>query len=535
MLPRKAPPITASAWGQAMRDVELAQPRTGTVLGAFVEESTIGVGTGAADIQAIRAQTAGGRKLVKEDMAQYEGVSWYDGITDEAAQIQKEFNDKAQARAKIISEASTGQAIAGFVAGFGAGIIEPKNAAIGLGVTLAAGPLGMAGYLGNRARMAYQLAKQSTRARVAIGAGEGLVAAALIEPSNRYSAKVLQQDYTMMDSAFNVLTSSAFGAALPALPAASRLIKAKIEKFKGRTMDVVAAEVDLATQQLELGQRVDVSAVEAAQIGKLADAPVAKQVEAVKLTNSPEIAARFENKLVFDSNNSPIESANALGDYIQQKYGVEIYLAERKKDLYLASIKTPEDMRGQGLAKQAMADIIKYADSVGKRVALTPSSDFGANLTRLKGFYKEFGFVENKGKNKDYEISETFYREPVEGADGFAQYKDAINEASKQIDEANATTIAKHNAQAIDPKNDAIIDYDAIDALDERRAIMEVEAKAEAEMYFQQAEAEIRQMLDEGTLNDADLAEYRKILEDMNESKKTTDALETLKLCLTGL
>ena len=31
---------------------------------------------------------------------------------------------------------------------------------------------------------------------------------------------------------------------------------------------------------------------------------------------------------------------------------------------------------------------------------------------RLKKFYKKFGFVENKGRNKDFEISELMYREP---------------------------------------------------------------------------------------------------------------------------
>ena len=60
-----------------------------------------------------------------------------------------------------------------------------------------------------------------------------------------------------------------------------------------------------------------------------------------------------------------------------------------------------------------MEELIDLADNKGKMIALTPSTDFGAtSIPRLKKFYKRFGFVENKGKNKDYEISETMYRQP---------------------------------------------------------------------------------------------------------------------------
>ncbi len=68
--------------------------------------------------------------------------------------------------------------------------------------------------------------------------------------------------------------------------------------------------------------------------------------------------------------------------------------------------------KNQGIGTKIMQDIISYADSVGKTITLTPSSDFGGSVNRLKKFYKRFGFVENKGRNKDYEISDTMYRLP---------------------------------------------------------------------------------------------------------------------------
>jgi hypothetical protein len=60
-----------------------------------------------------------------------------------------------------------------------------------------------------------------------------------------------------------------------------------------------------------------------------------------------------------------------------------------------------------------MTEITSFADEGGKTIALSPSVDFGGtSVNRLKDFYKQFGFVENKGKNKDFSISESMYRLP---------------------------------------------------------------------------------------------------------------------------
>jgi hypothetical protein len=40
------------------------------------------------------------------------------------------------------------------------------------------------------------------------------------------------------------------------------------------------------------------------------------------------------------------------------------------------------------------------------------ASDFGGNKNRLVGFYKRFGFVENKGKNKDFSTMDLMIRPP---------------------------------------------------------------------------------------------------------------------------
>lgn len=97
---------------------------------------------------------------------------------------------------------------------------------------------------------------------------------------------------------------------------------------------------------------------------------------------------------------------------IKKQYGIELGLkgSPSSNVLSLHKIVVPEAMRNQGNGTKAMQDIIRYADSQNKTIALTPSSDFGGNKSRLTSFYKKLGFVENKGRNKDYEISESMYR-----------------------------------------------------------------------------------------------------------------------------
>lgn len=66
--------------------------------------------------------------------------------------------------------------------------------------------------------------------------------------------------------------------------------------------------------------------------------------------------------------------------------------------------------KNKGVGTEFMKSLLGEADKQGKSVALTPSSDFGGNKKRLEKFYKRFGFVDNKGKNKDFTISESMIR-----------------------------------------------------------------------------------------------------------------------------
>lgn len=74
-------------------------------------------------------------------------------------------------------------------------------------------------------------------------------------------------------------------------------------------MDVVTAEMDLATSQFSSGQRVDVGVVEAAEVGGVAKKPVVEQAKAaegfVRYTETPEFKARFTGSKVVDEQSSP--------------------------------------------------------------------------------------------------------------------------------------------------------------------------------------------------------------------------------------
>lgn len=99
-----------------------------------------------------------------------------------------------------------------------------------------------------------------------------------------------------------------------------------------------------------------------------------------------------------------------------RRLGVEIdaYVDPKKQQLDLFRVVVPKPERKKGLGTKAMGDLIAYADQFGLLFTLSPSTDFGGtSVVRLKRFYRRFGFVSNKGRNKIWQISASMYRLPV--------------------------------------------------------------------------------------------------------------------------
>ena len=99
----------------------------------------------------------------------------------------------------------------------------------------------------------------------------------------------------------------------------------------------------------------------------------------------------------------------------------KLSLSGKGRVVTLDKIIVPEEQRGQGVGTEIMQRLTDWADANGKTIAATPSSDFGGTKSRVRALNKRFGFVDNKGRNKDFEISETMYREPVERAEPLRQ------------------------------------------------------------------------------------------------------------------
>jgi hypothetical protein len=103
------------------------------------------------------------------------------------------------------------------------------------------------------------------------------------------------------------------------------------------------------------------------------------------------------------------DKAMSVSESLKSKYpNLSIGVRETDSNIILDKVIVPEKQKGTGT--KFMNDLIADADSKGKPIGLTPSSDFGGNKKRLTEFYKRFGFIDNKGKNKDFEISESLIR-----------------------------------------------------------------------------------------------------------------------------
>lgn len=111
------------------------------------------------------------------------------------------------------------------------------------------------------------------------------------------------------------------------------------------------------------------------------------------------------------------ENIHSWAHDIRKKYDLEtLQVSEDFEIIYLNFIMVKPEYRDQKIGSKVMQSLCDYADSVGKKIALSPTkrnADFGTtSQSRLIDFYKKFDFVLNKGRNKDFTISELMFRLP---------------------------------------------------------------------------------------------------------------------------
>lgn len=146
---------------------------------------------------------------------------------------------------------------------------------------------------------------------------------------------------------------------------------------------------------------------------------------AAKKTGTKEIQAYvsakdFYNQHVAKDKPAPSEekkpkfaNMKELSDHWRDKGVVnDVHHNTQRNTMSLSRVVVPKEDRSKGHGSAFMKDFTDHADHHGATATLTPSDSFGGSVTRLKQFYKRHGFVENKGRTKDYSISDTMYREP---------------------------------------------------------------------------------------------------------------------------
>ena len=106
--------------------------------------------------------------------------------------------------------------------------------------------------------------------------------------------------------------------------------------------------------------------------------------------------------------------------YVGEEVEVSLH-GDAKKGYVLSKIEVSGDERNAGQGTKEMQNIVDRMDREGAIIALTPDDAFGGNKNRLIKFYKRFGFVPNKGRNKDFRFRETMIRYP--------QTNERVNEA----------------------------------------------------------------------------------------------------------
>jgi len=88
----------------------------------------------------------------------------------------------------------------------------------------------------------------------------------------------------------------------------------------------------------------------------------------------------------------------------------------RSGDVTLAHLIVSKGDQRQGKGTAAMEALIAFADLHGRRILVTPgraNKEHGTtSRSRLVLFYKRFGFVENKGRRKDFTTMAGLYRHP---------------------------------------------------------------------------------------------------------------------------
>lgn len=118
---------------------------------------------------------------------------------------------------------------------------------------------------------------------------------------------------------------------------------------------------------------------------------------------------------LFNSEENKVTLDIASGDiFLGDKLICDFHLFKTRSGfLNLSKIEIFDEFRNKGYTNQVMEQIIDYANKENKIIILTPDP-YLKNISKenLTNWYKKFGFIMNKGRNKDYRFMELMYKLP---------------------------------------------------------------------------------------------------------------------------
>lgn len=540
---------TVSQYSDVDQEQLLFEPTLEQSVRSSVNLAFNDVGTQSYISAADKAEAAGGRSLSIEEYKESSyfrpSIGYMTGMTDGKAKILAEQHDSLEFDRNMQARATGARAVAGIGSALVAGVVEPRNLMYGAATFGVGAVIGSTARAGSRLKRILDARRMGAgyAAKAKLGALEGLVSAAAMEPGNRYAADILQDDYTMADSLFNVATSAILGTALEVTP---KFIADRFARYgdKSKAMDIIVTEMDTAVEQLATGRRIEVGAVEKAYTGEISKKPVAERIEAVRQSvryeETPEFKARFEGSKVVDENGKP------LMVYHGTNKTFEFHKIAKVKD---ADNSYARD-RGIGVFYSSKPEAAEFYAGYE-----------GSPQTRPAFIKMERPYIHNYGgeAKRPAKIMEIYNKAIQSGSDGIiiknirdtptldsedlyiafsptqiisALGADDADAIARRLDMENAKAISGHIKQQLDPNNDTAIDVMAINRLEDYEESLMVQKHIDELEKTNAYIDELNKMEAEGIIDSSEL----EVLSDAMAAidvDKLQSAWEAARICLT--
>lgn len=319
-----------------------------------------------------------------------------DGYSDEALSLLIDRKQEQRRREDLINRGP--QSMAGksarVLASLGASLVDPLNVASAFVPVV-----GEARYAQLLARATGALGRAGVRG--AVGAAEGAVGAALLEPVNYYAHDQLQDDYTMADSLENIAFGTVLGGGLHAgggaIADAVRGVARAAPAVDSPVREVIPAEPvqRISDEAFALSSKIDSGKLSVEEFSRVFkdDPALAREVIALRAGDRPTLdAAPFEGvdyRAQAAKELSPNIRAELLadagnvapkGEITQLKADLGRITADLEaitKDPAAAFKATAKDLQSQGMSR-------KKAESQAREQLSTQEADLSAQRDRLQ-------------------------------------------------------------------------------------------------------------------------------------------------------